>query len=213
MRSAKKLQENKYDAFVLPPLSYTVAECARQFPGTISISSEVETGLISDICLSLISKGMEKICIFNSHFESAHLKCIYNAIERVEKQSGTKPVFTDITRKKYSSRLTEAFQKGETHADRYETSLIMAVDPSLINEERRQSLPYLPINLVEKIFKEHLDEFNAFGMPDAYCGDPAAASAQEGEKILELLSDFILEDVERIFSGSASEVKRGLYGR
>jgi creatinine amidohydrolase len=89
----------------------------------------------------------------------------------------------------------------------------MAVDQSLVDEERRKSLPYRPINLVDKLFKEHLDEFMAFGMAEAYCGDPAAASVEEGEALLELLSTFIIEDVERLFSGMGGDVKRGVYGR
>src|SRR5512136_2519996 len=39
--SAEKLARRDYRAFVLPPLSYAVTECASQFPGTISISPEV----------------------------------------------------------------------------------------------------------------------------------------------------------------------------
>ena len=213
LRSVKKLRSMDYEAFVLPPLSYSVAHCAREFPGTISISPEVETRLISDICLSLINKGMPKISIFNSHFDPGHLKCIYDALELVKEKAGVKIRFTDITRKRYASRLTEAFKKGETHADRYETSLIMAIDPTLVNEERRKSLPYLPINLVDKIFKEHLDAFKAFGMVESYCGDPASASAEEGEEILAILTGFVVEDIEKLFSGTTPDIERGLYGR
>lgn len=213
LRSAEKLRAKGYDALVLPPLAYAVAEFAREFPGTISISSEVETNLISDICLSLIKHGMDKIAIFNSHFDPGHLKCVYDALELVKEKSGVKILFTDITRKKYSTRLTEAFKKGETHADRYETSLIMAIDPSLIDEETRKSLPYLPINLVDKIFKEGLDGFKAFGMSESYCGDPASASAEEGEEILKKLTGFFIEDIEMLFSGDAEDAQPGLYGR
>jgi creatinine amidohydrolase len=213
LRSAEKLAKMHYQAFVLPPLSYAVTECASQFPGTISISPEVDTRLISDICLSLIRGGLQKICIFNSHFEPAHVQCIYEAIERVKELSGTSVAFTDITRKKYSSRLVDVFQMGQSHADRYETSLIMAIDPSLIDEERRRALPYLAINLVEKIFNKGLSRFKEFGMPDAYCGDPASATAEEGEVILGRLSDFVIEDAVSLLSEKAHKIERGLYGR
>lgn len=213
LRSAEKLRRNGYDAFVLPPLSYAVTECASQFPGTISISPEVDTMLISDVCLSLIKGGMKRICIFNSHFEPAHVQCVYDAIERVEGFSAVRVAFTDITRKKYSSRLVDVFQMGETHADRYETSIVMAIDPSLVDEKRRRALPYLPINLVDKIFKQGLSRFKEFGMPDAYCGDPASASAEEGEMVLDRLSDFVLEDVIDLVTEKTTELRRGLYGR
>lgn len=213
LRSAERLHNMNYEAYILPPLTYAVTGFAREFPGSINISSEAEIPLIAEICISLINQGMDRILIFNSHFDPGHLKCVYDAIERVEVASGVKVSFTDVKKKRYSSRLTEAFQKGETHADRYETSLIMAIDPLLVNEERRKSLPYLPINLIEKIFKEQIDEFKAMGMAECYCGDPAAASAEEGEKILEILTNFIIEDVEKLFSGASEGIQRGLYGR
>ena len=50
-------------------------------------------------------------------------------------------------------------------------------------------------------------------MAEAYCGDPAAASAEEGERLLEILSDFIIEDIEGLFAGIAEDTEPGLYGR
>jgi len=213
LRSAERLHKMNYEAYILPPLTYTVTGFAREFPGSINISNETEIRLIAEICLSLINQGMDRIFIFNSHFDPAHLKCVYDVIERVKEASGVKISFTDVTKKRYSSRLTEAFQKGETHADRYETSLVMAVDPGLVNEERRKSLPYMPVNLVEKIFKEQIDEFKAMGLTDCYCGDPAAASIEEGGKIFETLTNFVIEDVENFFSGTSEGAERGLYSR
>jgi creatinine amidohydrolase len=212
-RSARKLHARSCEAYVLPPLSYAVAETAREFPGTISISAELDSAIIFAICLSLIKQGIGKICVFNSHFEPPHVKAIYDAIEKVLTDTGTRVLFVDVTRKKYSSRLPDAYQKAETHADRYETSMIMRIDPSLVNEERRKMLPHVPMNLADKLFKEQLDSFRAFGMAEAYCGDPASASAAEGETLLELLSDFVVEDVEELFAGDGKAPQRGLYGR
>jgi len=214
LRAAAALGERGFQAYVLPPVAYAVTECARSFPGSISVSPEVETGLIADICLSLVGKGFKRIAVFNSHFEPAHLRCIYDALDRVKADSGVSVLFTDITKKKYAVRLTEAFRKGETHADRYETSLVMAVDPDLVNEDRRRSLPYLPVNLAEKLFKEGLDEFRQFGMPDAYCGDPASASAEEGEEIFSRLVEFLMEDIGAFFADpDLPSAEPGIYGR
>jgi creatinine amidohydrolase len=212
-RAAERLQERSCEAYVLPPLCYTVTETAREFPGSISISPETDSTIISEICTSLIKQGMHRICIFNSHFEPSHIKAIYDAIERVQASMGGRVLFVDVTRKRYSSRLPDAYQRAETHADLYETSLIMAVDPSLVNEERRKSLPCLPMNLADKLFKEGLNSFIAFGMTEAYCGDPASASAQEGERLLETLSNFVVEDIKEYLAGRAHAAGRGLYGR
>ena len=62
-RSAMKLHARSCEAYVLPPLSYAVAETAREFPGTISISAELDSAIIFAICLSLIKQGIGGIGI------------------------------------------------------------------------------------------------------------------------------------------------------
>ena len=68
-----------------------------------------------------------------------------------------------------------------------------------MNKERRKGLEALPINLVEKLFKEHIYDFESMGISEAYCGDPTWASIEEGEEVLTLLSSFIVEDIEDTF--------------
>ena len=211
--SARRLRGMGCCAFVLPPLSYTVAECARGFPGTVSIPEETESALIAAACLNLVRHGMTKICIVNNHGEPGNVRAIYDAIRKVYDETGVRILFPNKLRKKNVERLTEAFRKGETHADRYETSLVLAIDPSLVNEGRRKALPYLPINLAEKIFKQNLDDFRAMGMDECYCGDPAAASEEEGKATLEVLVDITVEGIIDMFAGRIEDEGRGLYGR
>lgn len=210
--TAQKLHGMGYEAYVLPPLAYTVAECARDFPGTVSISEQTECALIAGVCLQLIRHGMKRICIVNNHGEPGNVRAIYDAMKTVYEETGVQLLFPNKLRKKYVVRLPEAFQKGETHADRYETSLMLAIDSSLVHEERRKKLPYLPINLVAKLFKEHLDEFNAMGMNECYCGDPASASAGEGRDTLETLVAINIDSIEEMLRGGAAEGGRGLFG-
>ena len=210
--SAQRLNSMGYRAYVLPVLSYTVTECARNFPGTVSVSEETETALIANVCLNLISHGMTKICIVNNHGEPGNVRAIYNAAQKVVDQTGVHIIFPNKLRRKYAQRLPEAFKKGETHADRYETSLIMAIEPDLVNNERREKLDYLPINLADKLFKENLDEFKAMGMDQCYCGDPASASAREGQETLKVLVDITVEEIETAFKGELKDEGRGLFG-
>jgi creatinine amidohydrolase len=211
LRAAEKLHRKGYEAFVLPPLAYGVTECARNFVGTISISPKTVFSLIFEICCQLINHGLLKICIYSSHAEPAHIKAVYDAVDGVFEKTGIKPLFINIFRKKYMERLPEHLREL-SHADDGETSMVMAVDPSLVNEERRKKLKELPINLVEKLFKERLDEFKAMGLVESYCGDPASASPEKGEEGFNILSDFIVEGVEEMFEGKVDD-NRGLYGR
>jgi len=90
----------------------------------------------------------------------------------------------------------------ESRRAREIVSAIMAIDPSLVNEERRKALPCLPISLVDKLSKEKLTDFLEFGMEESYCGDPASATREEGERILGTLSRLVVEDAEKLLLGT-----------
>ncbi|MBW1667527.1 MAG: creatininase family protein [Deltaproteobacteria bacterium] len=213
LRTAEKLRKKGYEAFVLPPLAYTPAQCARNFPGTINISIETQTALITEICIQLIRQGITNICLCNNHGDPANIKAIYNACESIFEKVGVRLIYPDKTRKKYAVRLPDSYQKAECHGDSYEVSMVMAIDHSLINEERRKALPPVHVNLVEKMFTEKLDDFKLMGMPDSYNGDPAAATAEEGEQTLDTIADIMVESVEERFQGKDQELRRGLFAR
>lgn len=213
LRAAEKLHNMGYEAYVLPPLAYTIAHAARKFPGTITISTATSVAIISEICIQLIKQGITKICICNNHGDPWHIKAIYNACEEVYEKTGVKLIYPDKTRKKYVARLPESYQKAECHGDSYEVSMVMAIDPSLINEERRKTLPHVYVNLVEQMFKKKLDDFKLMGMTESYTGDPASATPTEGEQTLNTIANIIVESIEDRFQGKEEEIKRGLFAR
>lgn len=210
--AAEQLHRMGFKAYVLPPICYTVALCARRFPGTISLSEEAECSLLKEICIQLIRQGMRKICIVNNHGEPGNVRAIYEAMKVVYEETGIRILFPNKLLKKFVRRLPEAFQKGETHADRYETSLIQIIAPSLVNEERRKNLSYIPMNLPEKLFRERLDDFIEMGMEECYCGDPASATAEEGGNTLQVLIDITVESIVDMFNGIMPDEGRGLFG-
>ena len=70
----------------------------------------------------------------------------------------------------------------------------MAADPDAVREEARRALEPLSIGLIEKM-KGGAKSFLQAGAEDAYCGDPAAASIDEGRRQIELLGDMIVATV------------------
>jgi creatinine amidohydrolase len=60
-----------------------------------------------------------------------------------------------------------------------------------VRDRERRALPPVKIDLLDKM-KVGIESFRKAGAARAYCGDPAAASASEGEELLESLSDLIL---------------------
>jgi creatinine amidohydrolase len=69
--------------------------------------------------------------------------------------------------------------------------LIQAAEPELVRDEVRQNLLPLEIDLAQKI-KAGVTTFREAGSEQAYFGDPAAATAEEGQPTYEALAAMLV---------------------
>ena len=93
----------------------------------------------------------------------------------------------------HAETLGEEFKSGDCHAGSYETSVVLAADPDAVRAAWRE-LPPVAIGLLEKM-KNGAGNFIEAGARDAYCGAPARASREEGEKTIAALARVIVESV------------------
>jgi creatinine amidohydrolase len=193
-RAAQKLEVQNINAFVLPPIAYSVTDFSADFAGTISIRKETAAALIRDICVSLYNQGAKLVAIANSHLEPEHIWSINEAIRQVEQETGRAVAFPDKRRRRWAATLTEEFRRGDCHAGSYETSLVMAARQELVREDARENLERVSISIADKI-REGARTFNEAGGTEAYFGNPREASMEEGESSYEALSDMIVAAV------------------
>ncbi len=104
-------------------------------------------------------------------------------------------IHPDLTERRWASRLTAEFRSGACHAGSYETSVVMVAAPELVREDERRGLAKNPASLSVAI-REGAATFEEAGVTAAYCGDPAAATREEGEETLEVLARIVVEAVE-----------------
>ena len=182
---------------VLPSLNYTSAPFAASFPGTLSVRPETVTCMIVEIGMALMESGIRTLGIANAHLDPTHLGSLHAAVERV-RSAGLATAFPDLTRKPWAQRLTEEFRSGACHAGRFEGSVVMAARPDLVREDIQRGLAANPASLSVAI-REGKQSFREANGPRAYFGDPAAATAAEGEETIavlgEILRDAVLEAV------------------
>lgn len=189
-RAAVELQKRNVHALVLPCLDYAITEFSKDFSGTISIRKETFQNLLRDIADQLAAQSIRLLCIVNSHLEPEHLNTIHEFCESY----GNIPVlFPDKTKKPWGSLLTPEFKQGACHAGCYETSLVLPVREDLVRSERK-ALPPNPVNLA-KLMREGVKTFQEAGAPDAYFGNPAEATKEEGEQTYSVLTRMIVETV------------------
>jgi creatinine amidohydrolase len=197
--AALKLAGRGFLAVRFPPLSYGVTEWARSFRGTTSISSEVIEGLVLEACLAAREIGFDRVVVTNAHLEPGHIASLRNVAKTFEMTLGEPLLFVDKTRRAQAQKLSEEFQSGSCHAGQYETSLMLAIRPELVDMKTAATLPELVVPLHEKIAAGAKD-FAECGLDRAYCGNPAGATREEGVHTLDVLSDMVVDAVEASYS-------------
>ena len=180
-------------AVVLPPLPYGVTRYAAAFPGTVSIGEATLRALVLELSRSLAAQGFGRIVLVNSHFEPEQVRTLRDAV--AELAGGVR--LLDLTRRENAERLTDEFRSGSCHAGRYETSLVLADDPELVRRERMETLKSRMIDMPAAIAAGQTD-FIAMGMDRAYCGAPAEATAEEGERTFETLTELLIGLVREV---------------
>jgi creatinine amidohydrolase len=197
--SAQMLAEQGYLAVRFPPLAYGVTDWARSFRGTASISTEVIHGLVLEACLAAVEIGFDRVVLTNAHLEPGHIQTLRGVAKEFETKAGQPLLFVDKTRRKQAQKLTEEFQSGSCHAGQYETSLVLAIRPDLVDLATARALPEHVVALHEKIAAGAKD-FAECGLDQAYCGNPAGATADEGRQSLQALSQMVVDAVDSSYA-------------
>ncbi len=204
-RAAQRLRDDpEVRVLVLPPVPYGVTRCAAAFPGAVGVSEATLRGLLVDVCTDLVRQGFRWIVVVNHHFEPEQVRCVHEALDAVQAQTGVVVGYLDLTRRERAQRLTEEFRSGACHAGRYETSLVLAERPDLVDGALLRSLPPLPVNLAQAMASGQRD-FQGFGMQQAYCGWPADATAEEGEHTFQVLVDLLVETIRAVLRGEGRD--------
>jgi creatinine amidohydrolase len=193
-RAADRLESDPdVRALVLPPLAYGVTRYGAAFPGAVSIGEATLRALVVEICSSLAAQGFPRVVLVNNHLEPEQVQTLRRATEEL----GTAVRLFDVTRKQIAAQLTDEFRSGSGHAGSYETSLVLADEPSLVHRERMEGLESKMIDMPAAIAAGQTD-FIAMGMDRAYCGSPAEATAEEGERTFEILTGLLVDLVREL---------------
>jgi len=175
-------------AVVLPPLPFGVTRYGAAFAGAIGISEATLRAVVLDVATALDRHGFRRLVIVNNHFEPEQVATLRSAAA----EAGA--LYLDLVRRRNAQRLTDEFRRGSCHAGRYETSLMLADAPQLVDPEVA-SLPSNEVDMPAAMAAGRTD-FVAMGMDRAYCGAPAEATAEEGRATFETLTDILVELVK-----------------
>jgi creatinine amidohydrolase len=170
---------------VLPALAFGVTRYGAAFAGAIGITEATLRAVVLDVAAAVQQQGFRRLVIVNNHFEPEQV----GTLRAAAADAGA--LYLDLVRRRNAQRLTDEFRRGSCHAGRYETSLVLADAPELVDP----SFAGLPANDVDMpgAMAEGRTDFLAMGMERAYCGAPAEASAEEGRATFQTLTEMLVE--------------------
>jgi creatinine amidohydrolase len=166
-------------ALLAPALAYGASGEHEDFPGTISLGTEALTGLLVEYGRSAC-RWVRRVLVVNGHGGNLDALRAAGALLRREGR--------DV------AWFPCAVPGADAHAGRSETSLMLHVEPRGVRTERSVAGTTAPL-------AELLPRLRAEGVravsPTGVLGDPAGASAEEGERQLSALAGRLVAAVGR----------------
>ena len=189
-RAVALLSAKNVDAVVAPSVPYGVTDYAQGFAGAIGVPPEALSAMLRAIAQKLLETGFSHVCFVNNHLEPAHDAAVRASIDGLPE--GAASVACPLSRR-WGRTLSEEFKRGDCHAGRYETSLVIAAGGRV--RGAFEALPTLTASLADAI-RAGKRTFAEIGLDRAYTGAPSEATREEGESLYERLALMVVTEIE-----------------
>lgn len=189
--AAQRLEAEDRRALVCPSIPYGVTDFAAGFAGAISVPANVLTPFLAAVVRGYLTSGFAHVCLINNHLEpdqDAAIRAVTADFARHELS-----IACPLTRR-WGRTLSDEYKSGACHAGRYETSLVLAATPQLVNATAAHDLPTLEVSLSAGI-RNGQHTFREMGLDRAYTGAPADATIEEGHDLSQRLAIMVVTEV------------------
>lgn len=172
----------RHPCLVAPAIPYGICRSTRNHPGTISLSGQTLRLLALDLGREFYRQGCRCLVLLTGHAGGVHVAALTEAGEQLlEELPDLKIAVVNIL-----TLLQEVLKEepelvrtpGDGHAGEIETAIMLALQPQLVQGTAAPEWPRFP----KFILCRRKEAF----WPGGVWGDPTAASAAQGERLLEL---------------------------
>jgi creatinine amidohydrolase len=189
-RTAAKIAARGQAVVVLPVLWTGLSEHHMSFGGTITLDNAAFAALVEGVVRSVLRHGFRKIVLLNAHGGNE------NALRSITDDL-TPKLGVPIVQLTYWYAAAVAIAKiletqgGLSHACEAETSMMMAVRPELVAEDR---IPLAKSNATGDI-AAGVYRWRSIGSrsPSGVIGNPEAATRDKGERLFDAISSAVAD--------------------
>ena len=176
-----RLAQRRDDVLVATPLGIGASGEHQEFIGTISIGTDVLAAVLTEVVRSARS-SFRGVVVVSGHGGNA--AALARASTTAMREGDDLLCFSP------------SIDGGDAHAGRSETSMLLALDPSLVRQDEVVIGTLTPLSEIANELRDgRLKEVS----PTGILGDPTAASLGEGRALLDMLSIQLCDLVDSRF--------------
>lgn len=184
---ATRAAAGRADVGVAPPVTLGASGEHDAFPGTLSIGTEALAELLVELGRDA-SRHWGALLLVNAHGGNA--EAVSLALRRLRSEG------------RRCDGFSVAPDGGDAHAGRTETSLLLALDPSVVRRELAAAGDVRPLaELGERLRRSGVQSVSANGV----LGDPRDATAAEGRRLLEELTTGCRATLDALLDGCTGD--------
>lgn len=196
----EKVAHRLGNALLAPVIPVGCTEALMSFPGTLTLRQETVIATIVDYCRSLARHRFKNVLLLTSH-EGDFLP-IEAAVQRMREMGEERPQINVIAYSDIRELVGVIFSTAAehdidvvsagAHSGEFETSVMMAVHPDLVAEDKVEKGVLIDFPATPDLFAGDLREISANGI----IGDPTLATREMGNAYLESLTEAIVRYAE-----------------
>lgn len=178
------------DVVVAPTIAYHFYPAFIEYPGSITLRLETARDLVVDICHSLAAFGARRFYVLNTGLST--MRPLAQASDVLSGQ-GILLKYTDIETVAADATRSVQQQKGGTHADEIETSMMLYIAPASVNMGKA-ARDFHPGQGRLTRTPGHAGVYSVTGI----YGDATLATAAKGRIVVEAKVAGILRDIAQL---------------
>jgi creatinine amidohydrolase len=180
------------EVVILPTVAYHYSPAFAEYPGSTSLRVETARDLIVDIVRSIARHGPRRFYVLNTGVSTR--SALIPAAEQLARE-GVLLRFTDLLTVAGPVERELAEQRGGTHADEIETSMLLYIAPERVDMSKAVAdfHPRGERGWLSRDPNTH-ETYSASGC----WGDPTLATRAKGERVVEAIVAGMLADIEAL---------------
>jgi creatinine amidohydrolase len=203
LRAAERAAEksgSKTTVLVAPVMSYCNSHHHRPFAGVLSLAAPTYIAAVIDIMEGLALSGFRKLMILNGHGGNTDSNAVVG-LDFVNRLGHDVAIATaaywDIARPNIVEAGIMPGGRIPGHAGRFETAMVMAIRPELVNQEGlRQTKDQSKSDgglFSKALVGGTVQTHGTWAASAGYSDEPGAATAEEGKAMLEIVVNSVAD--------------------